>query len=57
MNNVSRDTKSGSTTDQIDILHMPLSRVGTLAKAGLLGHILPDPSVNGVSAAAFQSSI
>ncbi|MFC4531171.1 hypothetical protein [Sphaerisporangium dianthi] len=57
MNVVSRENKSGITTDQIDLRDVPLSRMGALANAGLLNHALPDLSVDRVGVAAFQSSI
>lgn len=44
-------------TDLIDLRDLPLSRVGSLAEAGLLKRVLPEPSGKRVAVAAFQSSI
>lgn len=44
-------------TDLVDLSDLPLSRIGSLADAGLLKRVLPEPSTKRVAVAAFQSSI
>ena len=44
-------------TNLVDLSDLPLSRIGSLADAGLLKRVLPEPSAKRVAVAAFQSSI
>lgn len=44
-------------TDLVDLTGLPLARIGSLADAGLLARVLPEPSAKRVAVAAFQSSI
>lgn len=51
------DTTKDIPTDLVDLRDLPLSRLGSLADAGLLARVLPEPSGKRVAVAAFQSSI
>lgn len=49
--------RASVATDLVDLRDLPLSRIGSLADAGLLKRVLPEPSAKRVAVAAFQSSI